>query len=60
MDNLTLLGSKNTEYKDDYAPEVLETFDNKHPDNHAVKLPVSRFRQIRLSGISQLSGSVPR
>jgi 7-cyano-7-deazaguanine reductase len=32
MENLTLLG-KETGYKTDYAPEVLETFDNKHPDN---------------------------
>lgn len=31
-DQLSLLGSK-TEYKQDYAPEVLEAFDNKHPDN---------------------------
>ena len=30
---LTLLGNKKTEYKDDYAPEVLETFINKHPEN---------------------------
>lgn len=29
---LTLLGSK-TEYKQNYAPEVLETFVNKHPEN---------------------------
>jgi 7-cyano-7-deazaguanine reductase len=29
---LTLLGNK-TEYKSDYAPEVLETFENKHPEN---------------------------
>lgn len=29
---LTLLGHK-TEYKQDYAPEVLETFINKHQDN---------------------------
>lgn len=33
VENLTLLGSKKTIYKDDYAPEVLETFKNKHPDN---------------------------
>ncbi len=32
-EGLTLLGSKNTQYKDTYAPEVLETFTNKHPDN---------------------------
>ena len=30
-DKLTLLGKK-TEYKQDYAPEVLETFENKHQD----------------------------
>ncbi len=32
-ENLTLLGNKKTVYADDYAPEVLETFLNKHPDN---------------------------
>ena len=31
-DNLTLLGNK-TGYKQEYAPEVLETFINKHPEN---------------------------
>lgn len=31
-DELHLLGGK-TEYKSDYAPEVLETFTNKHPEN---------------------------
>ena len=30
--NLSLLGNK-TEYKQEYAPEVLETFVNKHPEN---------------------------
>ena len=38
--NLTLLGNQNTVYKDDYAPEVLETFDNKHPENDALNLLV--------------------
>ena len=32
-EGLTLLGNKKTVYRDDYAPEVLETFINKHPDN---------------------------
>lgn len=32
QDRLQALGTK-TEYRDDYAPEVLETFENKHPDN---------------------------
>ena len=33
-EDLTLqaLGKK-TEYRSDYAPEVLETFVNKHPEN---------------------------
>lgn len=30
--SLSLLGNK-TEYKQDYAPEVLEAFDNKHQEN---------------------------
>lgn len=29
---LTLLGSKTNSYPDDYAPEVLETFENKHQE----------------------------
>ena len=32
-EGLTLLGNKKTVYRDDYAPEVLEVFINKHPDN---------------------------
>ena len=32
QEGLKLLGKK-TEYKMDYAPEVLETFQNKHPEN---------------------------
>ncbi|MBP3285336.1 MAG: NADPH-dependent 7-cyano-7-deazaguanine reductase QueF [Prevotella sp.] len=32
QDHLQQLGKK-TEYRMDYAPEVLETFENKHPDN---------------------------
>ena len=31
-DELTILGKK-TEYKQDYSPEVLESFVNKHPGN---------------------------
>ena len=31
-DGLRALGAK-TKYNDDYAPEVLETFENKHPEN---------------------------
>lgn len=32
IDGLSHLGAK-TQYKDNYAPEVLEAFTNKHPDN---------------------------
>ncbi|MDR2628051.1 MAG: preQ(1) synthase [Dysgonamonadaceae bacterium] len=32
MYNLTLLG-KSTDYRQNYSPEVLETFTNKHPEN---------------------------
>lgn len=31
-EGLQILGKK-TEYKSDYAPDVLETFENKHPEN---------------------------
>ena len=32
MESLNLLG-KETEYKQDYSPDVLECFENKHPEN---------------------------
>lgn len=33
LEGVTLLGNQNTQYVDEYAPEILETFVNKHPDN---------------------------
>ena len=36
LEGVTLLGNQNTKYADDYAPGVLETFVNKHPDNDYV------------------------
>ena len=33
LNGVTLLGNQNTKYSDDYNPDVLETFINKHPDN---------------------------
>lgn len=33
---ITLLGNHDTTYDDHYNPEVLETFDNMHPDNEYV------------------------
>ena len=33
LEGVTLLGANGTRYPDRYAPEVLETFENKHPEN---------------------------
>ncbi len=57
MEGVTLLGNKNVTYKMDYAPEMLQTFINKHQDNDYfvkfncpslrafVRLPDSRILQ---------------
>ena len=46
-EGLTLLGNKKTVYKSDYAPEVLETFVNKHPDNdYFVKFNCPEFTSL--------------
>ncbi|MDP4292264.1 MAG: preQ(1) synthase, partial [Bacteroidota bacterium] len=31
--NLTLLGNKDVKYSFEYNPDVMEVFDNKHPEN---------------------------
>lgn len=36
LQGVTLLGNTGTRYPDKYAPEVLETFKNKHPENEYV------------------------
>ena len=33
---VSLLGNQNTKYEYDYDPDVLEVFENKHPDNDYV------------------------
>ena len=33
LQGVTLLGNQGTKYAECYAPEVLETFPNKHPEN---------------------------
>jgi 7-cyano-7-deazaguanine reductase len=46
-EGLSLLGNQNTVYKSDYAPEVLETFLNKHPDNdYFVKFNCPEFTSL--------------
>ena len=45
-ENLNLLGKK-TEYKSDYAPEVLETFQNRHTENdYFVKFNCPEFTSL--------------
>lgn len=36
LKGLSLLGNQGTAYPQDYAPGLLETFDNKHPENEYV------------------------
>ncbi|MDE6811690.1 MAG: preQ(1) synthase [Muribaculaceae bacterium] len=36
LSSLSLLGKQGTRYPSDYSPTLLETFDNKHPDNEYV------------------------
>ena len=36
LNNLNLLGEHNVAYPTDYAPQMLETFENKHPENEYV------------------------
>ena len=33
LQGISLLGNQKTQYPSEYAPEILEAFDNKHPDN---------------------------
>ena len=44
LGGITLLGNQQTKYPDDYAPEVLETFPNKHPENGQKSKEKSRSR----------------
>lgn len=36
LEGVTLLGNQGTKYPDDYAPGMLETFENKHPEREYV------------------------
>ena len=47
MQDVTLLGNKNVKYSFDYKPDVLETFDNKHPDvDYWVKFNCPEFTSL--------------
>ena len=44
---LSLLGNKKTEYPDNYAPQMLETFINKHQDrDYFVKFNCPEFTSL--------------
>lgn len=44
---ISLLGNQGTKYPDNYAPEVLETFINKHPDSdYFVKFNCPEFTSL--------------
>ena len=45
--SISLLGNQNTKYGFDYAPDILETFPNKHPDNdYFVKFNCPEFTSL--------------
>lgn len=47
LEGVTLLGNTATRYPTDYAPEVLETFVNKHPDrDYLVTLTCPEFTSL--------------
>ncbi len=47
MKDLSLLGNKKIEYPTDYAPKMLESFDNKHPENdYFVKFNCPEFTSL--------------
>lgn len=47
MQDISLLGNKSVTYRMDYAPEMLETFVNKHPDNdYFVKFNCPEFTSL--------------
>ncbi|MCR5202130.1 MAG: preQ(1) synthase [Lachnospiraceae bacterium] len=46
-EELTLLGNKEVSYSTNYSPQVLETFENKHPDNdYFVKFNCPEFTSL--------------
>ena len=46
LEGVSLLGNQTNVYRADYAPEVLETFPNKHPENdYFVKFNCPEFYQ---------------
>jgi len=64
LNGVTLLGNQNTKYNYQYDPDVLETFDNKHPDNdYFVTFNCPEFTSLCLAGYTWIDvvcdGSIP-
>ena len=60
LGGITLLGNQQTKYPDDYAPEVLETFPNKHPENdYFVKFNAPEFTSLLYSASTVYISYVP-
>ena len=56
LHDITHLGNQGTEYRADYAPDVLEAFDNKHPGNdYFVKFVCPEFTSLCPCDSPQLS-----
>ena len=50
LKDLSLLGNQNVAYPKDYDPSLLETFDNKHPENeYVVTFDCPEFTDISIS-----------
>ena len=47
LDSITLLGNQGTKYSFEYAPQILESFDNKHPNrDYFVKFNCPEFTSL--------------
>lgn len=47
LDDISLLGNQAVSYPTDYTPDILETFDNKHPENdYFVKFNCPEFTSL--------------
>ena len=47
VSGVTLLGNQKTKYPDNYSPNILETFENKHPGNdYFVKFNCPEFTSL--------------
>ena len=47
LEGISLLGNQGTQYKFDYSPEILEVFENKHPNrDYFVKFNCPEFTSL--------------